>query len=219
MPFPSILPPSDLLQQVEGIEQGLQKQRRVGAWAWIGVVVAAAQAVVAVLRSEFWVSISGTNWGNLIFGSKEDPGGGLIDKWPFLVALSLFLLSFFVISWKRYWLRESKDPFLYTYTVESFTLVGEETDERMRWLHHDLSETLNRRIKRLSLLESSSDSGQSPDVATNDRGDADCPRRSGGPGWDAGPPGPVPPSIHWGRAAARGRRPRPAARTRPVESR
>ncbi len=146
----SILPPSDLLRQVEGIESGLQKQRRLGAVGWLGVVVAVVQASAVVVQSKYWDNLVSFNWHDLLSGAGGKPG--LLAQWPFLLALVILLGSAFLIAWKRFWLQESREPFRYTFAVDDFAEIsGKETS--LVWLKHHLSERLNQRIGRLSILE------------------------------------------------------------------
>lgn len=50
MKLPSIIPPADLLKQIEGIESGLLQRKRLGK---IGVAAAALQIVVLVANNEW----------------------------------------------------------------------------------------------------------------------------------------------------------------------
>jgi FHIPEP family len=145
----SILPPSDLLRQVEGIERGLQKQRRLGAVGWLGVAVVQASAVV--VQSKYWDNLVSFNWHDLLFGAGGQ--SGLLAQWPFLLALVILLGSTFLIAWKRFWLQESREPFRYTFAVDDFAAISKEEDPSLVWLKHHLSERLNQRIGRLSILE------------------------------------------------------------------
>jgi tetratricopeptide (TPR) repeat protein len=167
----SIFPPSDLLRQVEGIERGLEKQRRVGAAGWLGLVVAVFQAMVVVVRSDFWDGLVSTDWQDLLYGA--DGKAGLLDQWPFLLALAILLASVFLISWNRFWLQESREPFRYTFAVDDFVAITGE-DSSLAWLRHHLSERLNKRIGRLSILEEEA----SPAAAGADR----TGRKRGAPG-------------------------------------
>jgi len=164
---PSLFPPSNLLQQVEGIEQGLRRQRRLGALGWVGVVVAVVQAMAVVIESKFWDTLTSQQWHKLLYGAGTKPG--LLDKWPFLVALGIFLLSVFTISWRRFWLKESEAPFRYTFGVEDFAAVTSK-EPYLVWLRHHLSTKLNERIRRLSLLEGDgSTTGSSDDEKSGEQ--------------------------------------------------
>jgi FHIPEP family len=149
--FPSILPPPDLLQQISGIEQGLQQQRRLSRVGRFAVLAAVIQAMAVIINSGFWDTFTEANWHDLFFGQGNQPG--LLDKWPFLLALAIALLAVFFLGWMRFWLKESQAPFRYTFEVDEFHAIGDQKDESLRWLRHHLSTRLNDRIGRLSLLE------------------------------------------------------------------
>ena len=150
MTFPSLLPPADLLQQLSGIESGLQRQRRLGRLGIVAVVAAVVQALVVVLNSDLWTTLTSAQWHELFFGDGNVEG--LFDKWPFVVALVVGLFAFFFLAWKRFWLKESQAPFRYTYAIDEFEALGQ-PDDSLRWLRHHLSKRLNDSIGRLYLLE------------------------------------------------------------------
>jgi hypothetical protein len=172
MNFPSILPPSDLLRQVEGIERGLQQQRRIGTLGWLGVVVALAQAMALVLQSDYWTTLTSVNWHELLFG--VDGKGGLVDQWQFLLALGVLVISVLLVSWKRFWLKESREPFRYTFAVADFPAITVE-DPILVWLRHHLAKRVDQRIGRLSLLE------EAAEPANGVAGDSGPERKRGAP--------------------------------------
>jgi hypothetical protein len=172
---PSILPPPDLLRQVEGVESGLRKNQRLGSLGWLGVVAATVQAIVVVIQSDYWNTLVSFKWDDLLYGVGGRPG--LLDKLPFLVALGILLGSIFLIVWRRYWLKESQEPFRYTFAVDDFNAVTRE-DPSFVWLRHHLSERLNDRIGRLSLLEEASQPSAQPveEKGTDQKRGAPAPR-------------------------------------------
>src|SRR3954454_23482493 len=101
MKLPSVLPPADLLQQVEGIESGLRRGRRART---LGVVVGATQATVLIANSKWLGGLATADWSKVA------------DQWPLLVSLFLLVLSVIGAGWTRFWLRESKQPFRYVYS-------------------------------------------------------------------------------------------------------
>jgi type III secretory pathway component EscV len=139
MKLPNILPPADLLKQIEGIESGLLQRKRLGK---IGVAAAAVQIVVLVANNEWWQKLVASDWRPLD-----------TQSWIFLSILAGAALSFLLIGWSKFWLKESEEPFRYTYSIAEFAPVeGTQKDVRMSLLSHDLSERLSERIRRLSLL-------------------------------------------------------------------
>lgn len=86
----------------------------------------------------------------------------------FWAVFILSLLAFFLLRFTNAFLRESREPFRYTFWIEPFRPLGdkEETplsgaDRLENLLDHDLKNLLNERIKRFSVLEeySSQDAG------------------------------------------------------------
>ncbi|MDX1686460.1 MAG: FHIPEP family type III secretion protein [Candidatus Promineifilaceae bacterium] len=136
-------PPADLLEQVEGVQQGLRRRRRLGMAGWIGLLLSTAQILIIIVSSEWWQGVRSIQW------------EALWTQWPFLAGAGLFILSLLLISWSRFWLQESRQPFRYTLSVDGFPAVENSATEekKMAWLQPDLERRLNERIKRLSLLD------------------------------------------------------------------
>lgn len=87
-----------------------------------------------------------------------------------IVSASLFAGSVVLINWTRLWIKESREPFQYTFSVSEFEAraipAGDHSDETaamLKWLSRDLIASLGRRVTRLSLLDE-----PSPD-ASHDR--------------------------------------------------
>jgi tetratricopeptide (TPR) repeat protein len=74
-----------------------------------------------------------------------------------VVLLTLLGASLALIAWTRLWIKESKEPFQYTYSVGEFEETEREEDPGSRGpigrLPRDLKEKLSERVGRLSLLE------------------------------------------------------------------
>ena len=75
MNFPNIIPPSDLLQQVDGVESGLRQQRRLGILGRTGLILSvAAQVTVLILNSQYaqdlWASLTNLSIPRLITAVK-----------------------------------------------------------------------------------------------------------------------------------------------------
>jgi hypothetical protein len=96
--------------------------------------------------------------------------GNLTKNWPsviflaFLATLGGILLLF---VWARYLVRESREPFRYTFSVEPFTPISGSEILNSQWLRHDLARRLAERIPRLSILgskETDSDSDNGPEA-------------------------------------------------------
>jgi hypothetical protein len=141
------LPPRDLLEQVEGIERGLRRGRRVRLF---GVLLAAVQGAVLVTNDQWFQELAddelATVDGLLLFGS-----------------VFLLILAVLLASWTRFWLHESRQPFRYTYTIAPFTPVDGDAEQALLVpLHADLQERLSMRIRRLSRLAERSEPAEQP---------------------------------------------------------
>src|SRR5438874_12475592 len=61
--MPSLLPPRDLLDQVDGIQQGLLQRRKVSTIGAVGAISAGAlQAATAVFNSDWTQNLLSADW-------------------------------------------------------------------------------------------------------------------------------------------------------------
>ncbi|HKQ79951.1 MAG TPA: FHIPEP family type III secretion protein [Blastocatellia bacterium] len=145
MRISELLPPGDLLKQVEGVESGLEQRYRIGV---IGVIATLVQLVFLVANNEWFQMLRDGAWAPLV---KQ--------HWLSLLLLAGAMFSLLFAGWARFWLEESRAPFRYTYSIADFKPVIGEKDEGGKeerlsvHLSHDLARRLNERIKRLSLLD------------------------------------------------------------------
>jgi tetratricopeptide (TPR) repeat protein len=136
MKLPELFPPPDLLQRIDGVEDGLRKRRRLGLAGVVGVLVSAL------------------TWFTNLRNVKQIDVSNLASDWPLLLGLIVFVTSVLLAIWARFWLQESRRPFSYTYYVEHFKPVEDTvTDPRLAFLAADLSERLSERIMRLSRFD------------------------------------------------------------------
>lgn len=72
---------------------------------------------------------------------------------------TVLALSLLLVNWTRIWVKESREPFKYTYSVEEFKRGPQPTPgdpvagDPVAWLARDLIEKLGDRVRRLSLLD------------------------------------------------------------------
>lgn len=161
------------LKLVQGIEGDLLRRKRSGT---IGMFIAIAGAIFQILalaaEEDYLVNI-GKFFSSLIRldFSKLTPSGVT----PELIGLFVIVIGFgtyFIFRWTGFLMRESKEPFRYTFWIEAFTPVQKTTDkdsnypnnnlgfdphDRFYLLHSDLLERLDSRIGRFSLLNYSKD--------------------------------------------------------------
>ena len=142
MKLPQLVPPPDLLARVEGVESTLRTGKRLGNAGWLAFVVSVVQVSALVITSDWWQGIGDLEWSSLD------------ENWPIVASTLLLIASVLLINWTRFWVRESRAPFRYTYSIGPYTPLGNTEEEpRLHWLREDLSERLNQRIGRLSLLD------------------------------------------------------------------
>src|SRR5258708_17147459 len=104
-----LLPPSDLLDQVEGIETALRRRRTVGG---LGTFLVAALSVSQIVLAVYQSTV-GKGTATLDFAV-------LARQWPLWIGviLAILLIAFWI--WSGFWFEESKRAFRYTYSVAPF---------------------------------------------------------------------------------------------------
>lgn len=150
------IPPQDLLQQIQGIDRGLRQNKRIGKIGWIGFLISLTPILVELSRwwDELnWEAIRNFPWANLL-----DPAWWQQLSAGQLLLIPVISLAVFgaLLIWKRFWLKESNQPFRYTFSLETFQPVSgdnADADPNLALLSHHLCEKINERIGRLLLLD------------------------------------------------------------------
>ena len=164
MKLSDIIPITDQLKQVQGVEGELLRRKRKGT---ISVIVALAVAILQILIAaiekdylkdigKFFNSLIHFRWGELI-----GPDGLSIYELTGMLILVIALGTYVLFRWTSFLLKESEEPFRYTFWIKPFEPVSGtpstrfilKKDDQFHLLHHDLMEKLNYRIRRLSLLD------------------------------------------------------------------
>lgn len=158
----------DSLKLVQGVENNLRARRRFGTWAALAAV---AMQIVTVAVDKNYFEKLGRFFFNLVNGQWKDifTGDGRLYSYEIVAALMLVggAAAVVLVRRTRFLLRDSKEPFRYTFSVDPFLCVsvcdasaekpGEglarEPSGQFRLLHHDLMSKLNSNIRRLSLLD------------------------------------------------------------------
>lgn len=138
MNLSSILPPSDLLDKVRGVEAGLRQRKRLsGAGAAFSLLTSAIYLTVAFQQDLDSVEA-------FLKKTFTEPGLAL----PALV----FIFSMLVLAWSRFWLREARQPFRYTCSIGKFEPIADGAPAGvtawMGWMPHDVTHLLNDRVQR-----------------------------------------------------------------------
>jgi tetratricopeptide (TPR) repeat protein len=157
-----IVPPADVLKLAQGVEATLVRRKRAGS---VAAVAALAWAIVQVLLAAQtpYLDNVGSFVGNLLsgewralFGEKGIKASELIG----MAVLGAGFGTYFLLNWTSFLLKETEEPFRYTFWIEPFAAAGapesgvaQARAGQMPLLHRDLIEKLNQRIQRLSLLD------------------------------------------------------------------
>lgn len=140
--LPTIVPPADVLGQTSGIEEALRPGKRLGTIGWIAFFVSLIQVSILVFTSGWWDAISTSNWSEVQ------------NKWPFIVSTLVLIVSVVLTTWTRFWIRESRRPFRYTYSIDEFEPSdGAKGQVALSSLDEQLAAHLAKTIGRFSLLD------------------------------------------------------------------
>jgi tetratricopeptide (TPR) repeat protein len=141
-----VVPPRDLLEQVTGIEDTLQTGRRLSVAGWFALLLGLVQAVIAIATGPTFQAISKLSFGSVL---QE-----LSGHWLSWTAAATLVVAVVLGNWTRLWIRVSREPFRYTYSISDFEFIGEgKEDNFLPWLRVDLATKLSERIQRLSRLD------------------------------------------------------------------
>lgn len=147
------------LGSVEGVERDLLKRKQVGTLGWVGAIAGAlVQALIIVTDKEISLGVIGDFFKGILRGDLSVLLSSEFLGMTFLVA---GFLVFVVTRQTAFMLKESEEPFRYTFWIDEFAEVKGTPDkrftlamsDRINLLHHDLRERLNSRIRRFSLLD------------------------------------------------------------------
>ena len=162
MKLTDFIPGKETLEGFQGIEKQLQSRRYTGKWS---LLVAVAAGVVQIVLAY------PLKWQTLSFPASFT----WKDVRPFLTSESVILPCLAIVAaciWvaARYTsilFKQSNEPFRYTFSISKFGSVSEfsgvasaqgerfpvEQIDQLELLRYDLTERLNRRVRRFSLLE------------------------------------------------------------------
>ncbi len=156
MKLSDLLPTSEELAGVQGIERKLLRRQQKGM---AGAILALAGAVLQV------VMLASRPWADLAKSLR-------VPEWLGFAVIAVGAGIYLTLRYTGFLLKESKQPFHYTFWIEPFKPIEGTPDARftlanqdvLRLLHYDLTERLNRRIGRLSLLADPGAELDNPDL-------------------------------------------------------
>jgi hypothetical protein len=154
MNLTDLIPTTDQLASVEGIERKLLERRHASILSAVSAILLAAVQIVLLLANKLSLPAIKLSWHGI--GTFVQAPEGLLLVGAFLAA-SIFL----IVRYTGFLFKEFNEPFRYTFSIKAFddvtaiprTLFLLAKDHQLKLLRFDLMERLNRRIRRLSLLE------------------------------------------------------------------
>jgi tetratricopeptide (TPR) repeat protein len=144
------------LDLVTGVENTLRSRRRAGSV--VIVLTALLQVALLVGNSQYLQKVAGF-MGKLVIGPRDNLTAGM--QVYELIGVSILILGvtvFVLARWSRVLLKETGEPFRYTFWIDAFRPVPTDDASAAKVAHfdllqYDLRERLNFRIRRLSLLD------------------------------------------------------------------
>jgi tetratricopeptide (TPR) repeat protein len=158
-----LIPVGSELKQLRDVESSLLRRKRTGNSAGIVAALAAGLQIALLLSNKNYLDQIGRIVYSLVrFRFREFATLG-IGRYQAIGWLVVFLaaVTYLLLRRTTLLLKESKEPFRYTFWIQPFTLVADtprarcklQGDDRFQLLHHDLAERLAQRIRRFSILE------------------------------------------------------------------
>ncbi|WP_372775527.1 tetratricopeptide repeat protein [Mangrovibacterium sp.] len=158
------------VERLKSIEEKLLSRRKNGKVAGIAAMLTAVGQVLVL----FWPVLK-----EMLSDEKT------VDLTPYfinpvnyalLLLVVIFLLIYFLLRRTSVLLKATEEPFRYTFYVEPFQFLEQVNDafqlknvERLKMLNYDLTELINKRIKRFSILKEESSDEEKSMQATDPR--------------------------------------------------
>ena len=164
MKLSGIIPSDEQLKLIQGVEGELLRRKRTGRISGIIALAVAVLQVMLVAIEKDYITNIGNFFNNLIhfrFDGLIGPDGIPIPQLTGMLVLAASVGTYFLFRWTNFMLKESEEPFRYTFWIKPFEPVKDtpgkrfvlNKDDQFNLLHHDLMERLNDRIRRLKLLD------------------------------------------------------------------
>lgn len=158
-----LIPTSDQWKQLQDVESSLLRRKRVGNSAGILAALAGGLQLALVLANKNYLEPVGKILYSLVRFRFDELAFNEIGRNQAIGWIVLFLaaVTYYILRRTNLLLKESKEPFRYTFWIQPFTNVQDtpltrcklKGDDRFHLLHHDLAEHLTQRIQRFSILE------------------------------------------------------------------
>jgi tetratricopeptide (TPR) repeat protein len=164
---------TEQITQIEDMESSLiRRKQRSSVAGYLTVIFGVLQVILLILEKGQELFLWGIQWKDFLefFPSPYQ-----------VIFLILFLFSsayFFLARYSGILLQESKEPFRYTFWIDGFQYFDPDqkvsslckgSDQLSLYLHRDLMEMLNERIKRFSILVKETNTDEKQRIASKNR--------------------------------------------------
>lgn len=170
MQLSSLFPDKEQINYLANIESTLLTRKKTGKVAGL-VALLSAFSQMLILLYPYLKKLLDPSYQVKIGNYLSDP-----MKLIPLIGLALGLIIYLLLRRTSFLIKETKEPFRYTCWVEPFNRIDEtpadrfhlKAEDRFKLLHHDLTELINQRIKRFSILETPGENQDSSGAAITD---------------------------------------------------
>src|ERR1035438_1299745 len=149
MKLTDLIPSKETVEGIRGIEQQLESRRYTGRWSLL-VAIASGVLQIGLLLG---IPVLKTIAPNLSIPRFLPVSIVAVAAVVFIAAIFWVLLSYTGFLFKQ-----SKEPFRYTFSINKFSVASTPGDrfkvdqiDQLKLLRYDLTERLNRRVRRFSL--------------------------------------------------------------------
>jgi hypothetical protein len=145
-----LLPPSDLLDKVRGVEAGLRQRKKISSAGAVLSLLISTLYLLAALEKDVG------SFADLLLRTVRD---------PVLLVLGAGLFLALLMTWSRFWLRTSRQPFRYTCSIGNFDPIEsgnarKDVQSWMSWMPYDMTRLLNERVQRFFFADGSAKPGE-----------------------------------------------------------
>jgi hypothetical protein len=152
-----ILPGNEQLELTKGMEGQLLDRKQAERLSGLIAIAAVIIQVIIAVGNTSYLSDLGSFFINLS-ELKFDPA--LLPEFIGILIVAFAVGIYLLLKRTSFLIKESEKPFQYTFSIEPFKLIHQVPEKNFTvsehdqhtLLHHDISERINQRINRFSLL-------------------------------------------------------------------
>jgi len=126
MKLSGIIPSDEQLKLIQGVEGELLRRKRTGRISGIIALAVAVLQVMLVAIEKDYITNIGNFFNNLIhfrFDGLIGPDGIPIPQLTGMLVLAASVGTYFLFRWTNFMLKESEEPFRYTFWIKPFEPV------------------------------------------------------------------------------------------------